>query len=72
MVEVEVLQRLDLRKVGRADPHRGALGLPIGDLPLQQGRQILLVGPVLVSGLVGSASSSQKAPMVGIFSTLVR
>lgn len=53
MVEVEVLQRFDLREVGGADPHHGALGLPVSDLALKQGRQILLVGPVRIAGLGG-------------------
>jgi hypothetical protein len=51
VVEVEVLQGLHRREVGGADAHDAALGLPVGDLPLQQGGQVLLVRPVLVAGL---------------------
>ena len=47
VIEVEILQRLDRREVGGADPHHGALGLAVGDLPLQQGGEVLLVRPVL-------------------------
>jgi len=31
--------------VGGADAHDGAFGLPVGDLALQQGGQVLLVWP---------------------------
>ena len=41
------------REVRGADPHGGALGLAVGDLPLQHRGEVLLVGPVLVAGLVG-------------------
>src|SRR5213078_4142168 len=53
VVEVEVLQCLHGREVGGADAHDGAFGLPVGDLALQQGGQVLLVRPVLVAGLGG-------------------
>jgi hypothetical protein len=43
VIEVEVLQRFDLREMRGADPHDGALGLAVGDLALQQRSEILLV-----------------------------
>ncbi|MET9469793.1 hypothetical protein ABZY44_34385 [Streptomyces sp. NPDC006544] len=66
MAEVEAFEPFDLREVSGADPHHGALGLPVGDLPLQQSRQVLFVGPVLITGLRGQAS--QQAAIVGVFS----
>lgn len=53
VIEVEVLQGLDRREVGGADPHDGALGLAVGDLALEERSEVFLVRPVLVPGLVG-------------------
>ena len=53
VVEVEVLEGFHRREVRGADPHRGAVGLAVGDLALQHRGQVLLVRPVLVAGLVG-------------------
>jgi hypothetical protein len=53
MVEIELLQGFHLRKVGPADPQRRAVGLAVGDLALQHGRQILLVRPARRACFIG-------------------
>ena len=53
VVEVKVLEGLDRGEMGGADPHRGARGLAFGELALQDGGEVFLVGPVLPAGVVG-------------------
>ena len=53
VVEVELLEGLARREPGSADPALAAVGIAGGDLALQAGDQVLLVGPGLCTGAFG-------------------
>ena len=53
VVAVELLERLDLREVGRGQADLDAVGFSVGDLAGQHGGQVLLVRPALGAGLGG-------------------
>jgi len=53
LVEVEVLDRLDRGHLGGADPQPGAGGVAGGDFSLEDGGEVVLVGPAGVAGVVG-------------------
>ena len=57
MVEVELLQRLACREPGCSDTPFPAVRLPSGDLALQTRRQVLLVGPAGVAGMISKTAS---------------
>ncbi len=53
VVEVEVVDRLGRGHLGGADTQPGAGGVAGGDLSLEDGGQVVLVGPAGVAGVVG-------------------
>ena len=53
VIEVEVLQGLHRREVRAGDPQAGAGGFPVGDLPLQDCGQVLLMRPPVLPGRGG-------------------
>jgi hypothetical protein len=50
VVEVELFQAFAGGEAGGADPALAAVGVAGGDLPLQAGDEVLLVGPGLLAG----------------------
>ena len=61
-VEVEVLDRLAGAEPGGADPQPGAGGVAGGDLAVQDGGEVLLVGPAGVAGVVGQPGGGLGDP----------
>jgi hypothetical protein len=61
-VEVEVLEGFDRRKPGGLDPQGRARRVAGGDFPVEDRGEVVLEGPVGVSGLVGEPAGGLDDP----------